>query len=118
MKYLQQFLIILGFTFLGQLLTALIPLPIPPAIYGIVLLFLALCLGIVKTEHIADTANFLISFMPFFLVTPTVNLLRYWGIILPELPGICVILLVSTLVTFCAAGLVTHLLGKRGGENG
>lgn len=114
MKYLKQFLIILGFTLAGQLLTALIPLPIPPAIYGIVLLFTALSTGLVKPVHIADTANFLISFMPFFLVTPTVNLLRYWGIIQPELPGICLILAVTTVVTFCAAGLVSQWLGKGG----
>ena len=36
MKYLKQILIILAFTGLGELLAALIPFPIPAAIYGIV----------------------------------------------------------------------------------
>ena len=48
MKYVSQATIIFGFTLLGELLHALLPLPIPSAIYGLVLLFLALMLGIVK----------------------------------------------------------------------
>ena len=54
MKYLSQFLIILGFTFLGEALQRLIPLPIPASIYGLALLFLALCLKIVKLEQVAE----------------------------------------------------------------
>ena len=42
MKYLSQFLIILGFTFLGEALQRIIPLPIPASIYGLTLLFAAL----------------------------------------------------------------------------
>ena len=40
MKYLSQFLIILGFTFLGEALQRIVPLSIPASIYGLVLLFL------------------------------------------------------------------------------
>ena len=118
MKYLKQFLILLGFTLLGELLNRLIPLPIPAAIYGIVLLFLCLCIGIIKPEQVADTAHFFISFMPLFLVTPTVNLLRYWDLIAPDLGGICIILAVTTVVTFAAAGVITQLLRKGGESNG
>ena len=41
MKYLYQFLVITLITFLGETLNRLIPLPIPAAVYGLVLLFLA-----------------------------------------------------------------------------
>ena len=40
MKYLTQFFWILLFCALGELLQAVIPFPIPAAIYGLVLLFL------------------------------------------------------------------------------
>lgn len=33
-----------------------LPLPIPGAVHSLVLLFLALCLGFVKLEHIKDVA--------------------------------------------------------------
>ena len=52
MKYVLQFLIIMVFAFIGELLNFLIPLPIPASIYGIVLLFLALELKIVKVSDI------------------------------------------------------------------
>ena len=50
MKYLTQFLIIMGFTLAGEALQRLIPLPIPASVYGLALLFLALCLKLVKVE--------------------------------------------------------------------
>ena len=34
MKYLKQLVIILLFSFLGELLQELLPLPVPAAIYG------------------------------------------------------------------------------------
>ena len=42
MKYVKQIVIILVFTTLGELLSAVIPFPIPAAIYGIVLMLIAL----------------------------------------------------------------------------
>ncbi|MGM9747927.1 MAG: CidA/LrgA family protein, partial [Candidatus Cryptobacteroides sp.] len=63
MKYVFQFLRIMVFAFIGELLNYLIPLPIPASIYGIVLLFLALELKIVKVSDIKETSSFLIAIM-------------------------------------------------------
>ena len=116
MKYVKQFLIILAFTLLGQLLAHVIPLPIPAAIYGFVLLFVALCTGMLKPEHISETANFLVSVMGVFFVGPTINILAYYKVIAPALVPICVITLSSTIVVFAVAGLVTQFLRSRKGE--
>ena len=64
MKFVLQFLIIMVFAFLGELLHYFIPLPIPASIYGIVLLFLALELKVVKVSDIEQTSSFLIAIMP------------------------------------------------------
>ena len=58
MKYLKQVLIVLAFTGLGELLAALIPFPIPAAIYGIVLLLIALGTGLVKTQQVKVFLHF------------------------------------------------------------
>ena len=113
MQFLLQILIILLFSGLGELLQALIPLPIPAAIYGIVLLLIALCTGILKPEKIADTARFLITIMPLLFVAPAVNILRYWNIIKSQVVAICVIMVVSTVVVFAVSGLVTKALLKK-----
>ena len=115
MKYLKQLLIILAFCLLGQLLQALIPLPVPAAIYGLVLLLVALCTGLLKPENIADTANFLVQNMGILFVAPTVNILRYWDIISPFAAQIILIITASTIVVFAVSGLVTKLLLKKGG---
>ena len=113
MKYITQLLYILLFTGLGELLEAVIPLPVPAAIYGLVLMLIALCTGILKPEKIADTAHFLITVMPLLFVAPAVNILRYWNIIRSEVVAICVIMVVSTVVVFAVSGLVTKALLKK-----
>ena len=113
MKYLKQTLIILLFCLAGEFLAYVIPLPVPAAIYGIVLLFLALCLGILKLPQVAETAHYLISIMPLFFVAPTVKLLSYWGVIAPALIPICTVLITSTIIVFAVAGLVTQWIRNR-----
>lgn len=118
MKYIKQLLIILAFTTLGELLAYLLPLPIPAAIYGLISLFLALCTGLLKPEHIDETARFLIHTMSVLFISPTVGILSHWGIIAPKLVPIVTIVLVSTVLVFAVSGLVTKaLLSKKGGED-
>jgi len=118
-KYIKQLLIILFFTALGELLAYLLPLPIPAAIYGLILLFIALCTGLLKPEKIDETARFLVGLMPILFVAPTVSILSHWGIIAPNLVPIVVTVVVSTFVVFAVSGLVTKALlsGKGGEEN-
>lgn len=59
MKYLVQAGIIFLFTFLGEALSALISFPIPAAIWGLLLLFLALCLKVIRVEQIRECSGFL-----------------------------------------------------------
>ena len=114
MKYIPQFLYILSFSFIGEVLQAAIPLPIPAAIYGFVLLFLTLCTGLLKPEHIDETASFLIGIMGIMYVAPAVNILAYYDVIAPSLVPVCVIVLSSTVVVFGVAGLVTQWLRRKG----
>lgn len=119
MRYLKQLLIILAFSLLGELLARVVPLPVPAAIYGFILLFVALLTGLLKPRHIDKTAEFLIGIMPVLFVAPAVNLLSYFDVIKPKLVPIAVIVVVSTVVVFGVAGLVTQcLLKKEGKKNG
>lgn len=113
MKHLYQFLIIIGFSFLGEFLNHLIPLPIPAAVYGLVLLFLALQLKLVKLSQIQPCGNWLISIMGILFVAPTVNLLSSWEQIAPHLLPIATIMVVTTVLVFAVSGLVTRLFTKK-----
>ena len=83
MKYVRQLLIILFVSFFGELLKYIIPLSIPASIYGMVLLFLALELKILKVSDIKETSNFLIEIMPLMFVPAGVGLLDSWGALQP-----------------------------------
>ena len=57
MKYLRQFCIILLFSFLGEGLHIILPLPVPASVYGLVLMLAALQTGILKTRQVRETAG-------------------------------------------------------------
>ena len=57
MKYLRQLLMILIFSFIGEVLHAVIPIQMPASIYGLVLLFIALMTGRVLSCPVLILAN-------------------------------------------------------------
>lgn len=116
MKYIKQILIVLLFSFLGELLAKVVPLPVPAAIYGFVLLFLSLFVGAVKEDDISETSGVLISGMGILFVAPAVNILSYYRLIAPALVPICIVVVISTFVVFGVSGVVTQLFLKKGGK--
>ena len=118
MKYITQVLYILLFSLLGELLQAVIPLPIPAAIYGLCLLLIALSTGLLKEEKIAEASDFFIRYMPILFVAPAAKLLQYWDLISPHIAAICIITAVSTVVVFAVSGLVTKwVIGRKERRN-
>ncbi|MCI7018931.1 MAG: CidA/LrgA family protein [Clostridiales bacterium] len=113
MKYLSQFLRITAFTLAGELLQRLIPLPVPASVYGLVLLFAALCAGIVKLEQVKDAGGFLVSILPILFVSPAVGILENWGLIKDVMISMIVVALTSTIITFAVAGRVTQSLRNK-----
>ena len=117
MKYVKQVLVILAFTALGELLAALIPFPIPAAIYGIVLMLIALGTGVLKTEAVKEVSSFLTGIMPILFVPPAVRILEYWGIVGPNIAAIAIIAVSTTFLVFAVSGLVTQwVIKKKGGK--
>ena len=116
MQYLKQFMIILAFSLVGQALEKLVPLPVPAAVYGLVLLLLALLTGLVKVEKVKQAANFLISIMPVLFVAPAVKVLEYWGVIAPNAGAIIVIVAFTTGAVFGISGLITKWLMRGRGS--
>ena len=117
MKYLSQFLIILGFTFLGEALQRLLPLPIPASVWGLALLFGALCLGLIRVEQVKQTGGFLTSILPVLFVAPTVGIVEHWALIRDQFLPIALLLVGSTVLTFGIAGKVTGFFLKKGGDS-
>lgn len=108
MKYIKQFFIIMAVSFLGEVLKGLLPFPIPASIYGLVLLFLALNLKIIRLNQIEAAADFLIEIMPLMFIPAGVKLLVSWGELKPVLIPVVVIMVISTIVVMVVSGRVTQ----------
>lgn len=107
---------ILGFTLIGEALQRLLPLPVPASVYGLILLFGALCFGIVKTEQIKSAASFLISIMPILFVAPAVGIAENWDMISNRLLPILLLLFGSAFFTFGISGRLTQRFLRKEGE--
>ena len=116
--YLKQSAWIFGFTLLGEALQRLLPLPIPAAVYGLVLLFAALCLKLIKVEQISKVSGFLLTILPILFVSPAVNLLESWGIVAPHVIPIALLVLSSTVLVFAVAGVVAQLICGKEKDDG
>ena len=112
MKYLQQFGIILAVSFIGELLNYAIPLSIPASIYGLVLMFVCLCMKWIKLEDVKETAVFLIEIMPLMFIPAAVGLITSWNIIRPKLLAYAAITVISTLLVMLVSGYVTDWMLK------
>ena len=105
----------MGFTLAGEALQRLLPLPIPASVYGLVLLFAALCAGLVKLEQVKTAGNFLSSLLPLLFVSPTVGIVENWALIRPQLLPIALLLAASTVVTFGISGGISQKLMRKAG---
>lgn len=113
MHYLNQFGIILGMTFAGEALSRLLPFPVPASIYGLVLLFLCLVLGIVRLHQVERAGELLLGLLPLTFVPAGARLLALWD----ELRGILIPLLtisaVSTVVVMIVTGRAAQGIIRR-----
>src|SRR5699024_7203351 len=108
MKYIKQFGIILLISFLGEILRAVIPLPIPASIYGLVLMLAALMTHLLPLEAVQDSGKFLIEIMPLMVIPAAVGLLDSWSALRPILLSVAAITVVSTVVVMVISGKVTQ----------
>lgn len=114
MKYLFQLLTILIFSFLGEVLKALLPFPVPASVYGLLLLLAALLTRVVKLEQVEDTAHYLISVMPVFFIASSVSIINIIKDIKGELLSLVVMAVVSTVAVMAVTGLTAQAVIRHG----
>ena len=108
LKLLKQLLIILAVALAGEALSALIPLPIPASIYGVVLMLALLISGLLKVEQVKTVSSFLVEIMPVMFVPAAVGLMQSYHLLAPSLGAYVVIIIVSTVAVMLVSGRVTQ----------
>ena len=110
MKHIFQLTLILGISLLGELLNALIPLPIPGSIYGLVLMLILLISGVFQVEQVKTTGDWLLSLMPVMFVGPVVGLIDSFDSYKDFLLPLVIIIPVTTLLTMAVTGRTVQWL--------
>lgn len=113
MRYIFQFLRILCFCLLGELLHFWVSLPIPASIYGLALLLLALKTGAVKLEQVKQTGSFLTDIFPLLFIPGAVGVMELWDILGKLWLPILIALIPVTILTFAFSGWVTQRIAGR-----
>ena len=77
-KLLRQFLVIMAVSFIGEILHAVLPLPIPASIYGLVLMLALLMTGALKLAEVVDAGKYMLEVLRVMLVPAGVGLMEAW----------------------------------------
>ncbi|WP_428908373.1 CidA/LrgA family protein [Niallia sp. Krafla_26] len=109
---LLQILFIHVFLFLGSAVKAIVPLPIPASMVGLLLLFLALWLGIIKLEWVEQGGNWLLAELLLFFIPSAVGIVNYEEML--SWQGLKSILLVgiSTFIVISATAFIAERLNS------
>lgn len=113
MKFVLQFSIILLLSFIGELLSSIIPLPIPGSIYGLVIMLILLCTGVLKTKHVKAVSDFLIEIMPVMFIPVTVGIMDSFSTLKSLLPEILILSTLGTMIVMAVSGYFTQLIMRK-----
>ena len=117
MKYVKQFLLILFISFIGEIFNKLIPLPIPASIYGMMILFFGLLIGIIKLENVKEVGSFLIEIMPIMFIPAGVGLMTSWVTLKKILIPVLIITALTNVTVMLATGHISQMIIRKAGNN-
>jgi holin-like protein len=108
-----QILFIYLFLFLGTVVKAIVSLPIPASMIGLLLLLFALKLGIVKLKWIEQGGNWLLAELMLFFVPSAVGIVNYDEML--SWQGFETILLIgiSTFIVIASTAYIAEKINNR-----
>ena len=113
MKYVKEIMWIIVFTFVGEVLNAALPLPVPAGVYGLFLMLLALMTGVIHVSDVEGAGNFLLDTMTMMFLPAAVGIMVAADVLFPVLLPYIVIIVVSTLLVMTVTGRMAEFILKR-----
>ena len=120
MKIFKQLIIIIAFSLVGSLLSyllSLINVSFPGSLIGMILLFIFLLVGIIKSDGISEVGQFFISNMGIFFVPGAVLILDRLEVISSIWWKLIIIILgafvISFSLTYWSVKLTLHLQNRK-----
>lgn len=106
MKLYVQFMIILMFSLVGEIISTVFKLPVPGSIIGLILLFIALELKLVRLRHIYTVGKFLLNNMTILFLPAGVGIMQYFNVIIPNILPILIITVGALILNLLTIGFV------------
>ena len=119
MKYIFQFSRITAFCLAGEVLAAVLPLPIPASVYGLLLLVAALKFGVLKLDQERETGLFLTGIFPLLFVPAAAGVMELGSQLMNLLlPAVLAIVPVTALVMAVTGMVAQKCAGGKEHKNG
>ena len=119
MKYIFQFSRITAFCLAGEVLAAVLPLPIPASVYGLLLLAVALKFGVLKLDQVRETGLFLTGIFPLLFVPAAAGVMELGSQLMNLLlPAVLAIVPITALVMAVTGMVAQKCAGGKEHKNG
>lgn len=112
MRILLQLALILGISFVGELLHRYVGVPIPGNILGMLILLLLLCVKVVKLDRIKEVSDFFLKNIAFFFLPPSIGIMAAGEEVMSRWPVLLIMCIALTVVTMAATGWTVQLLAR------
>ena len=113
MKSIREVLWIIFFTFVGEILNASLPLPVPAGVYGLILMLIFLMRGIIRLDEVEQAGNFLLETMSIMFLPAAVGIMTVSKLLLPVLFPYMVIIFLSTFLVMAVTGLSAEFILRK-----
>lgn len=107
-----QLCLLFVFLALGELIVYFTQIPIPSSIIGMILLFIALTLKIVKLKWIEKVCDFFVSNLGFFFIPAGIGVMQYFGLISRQWVPIVMAVGLSTILIIISTGGVMQFFNR------
>ncbi|MER0466940.1 antiholin-like murein hydrolase modulator LrgA [Bacillus cabrialesii subsp. cabrialesii] len=115
--FLTQAFIFAVIMLVSNMIAAIVPIPIPASVVGLVLLFLLLCLKVIKLEQVETLGTSLTSLIGFLFVPSGISVMNSLGVMQQYGLQIVLVILLATIILLGATGLFSQMIlslsGKR-----
>ena len=121
MKVFQQILRIFILCCIGDVISAILPFPLPGSIIALILLFVLLATNVIRLDQINMVADFLLKNMTFVFLPATLSIINYIDVFKSFWWKFLLICLATTVIIFLATyysvKLTLYIMNKLKGGN-
>lgn len=112
MKIMLQLAIIFTIIIISELISSILPIPVPGSIIGLLIVLLLLFAKILKEDHIKQTSSFFLDNMSIFFIPACAGIIEHLELVKSAWWQIITIAVVSFFLTFIASAYTVILVQR------